>query len=193
MIDKEYLLDIKIKNNLLYQKIMSTGLTVAEFSEKYNIDSSAIYKLLNFKMNIYTKNNQLRKSVIKLLKIFNCEISDLFPKTNDIKNNRFIHTISEKDMLSLSYMSNDTLLISDFNDPVEKEVNDDIIEYILNLVSPRQRYILKMHYFNNMSFTDIAEQLGTSKQNVNLLYKNAMLRLKRKITKEKIMKHFSLK
>ena len=73
MLDNEYLLDMHIKNNVLYQCITSECNSIREFAKKYNVRSDTLCKLLNFKQPIYDSREWLKGKIVLV-------VSDLLKK-----------------------------------------------------------------------------------------------------------------
>ena len=64
MNSKEFRIETKIKNNLIYQKIIDLGFnSVSEFCRKYKLNQSTLGELINLKKSALDKNGNFSKLI----------------------------------------------------------------------------------------------------------------------------------
>lgn len=186
MQDKEYLIETKIKNNKLYQLIMKESTSIKDFCEKHNLCSVDIYKLMNFKYQLYKRTGELRKVVVSLLEIFNCKLEDIIPINYYVREtNKFLTEVTETEMLSLSDMSEENLLaLTDQTTETTEDqyIRKDNISVINNVLektlTPRERFILVELEANNSSSAKLAKALGITRTRVYQIRDKAIRKLK---------------
>jgi len=66
-------------------------------------------------------------------------------------------------------------------DPPQFCIADDV-EYGLECLSERERLVIQLSYFEDISFVEIADTLGTSRQNVSQIEKRALKKMKAKLS-----------
>jgi RNA polymerase sigma factor (sigma-70 family) len=77
---KDYRLEIKIKNNYLYEKMQEKGIsTASELARVVGLGPSVIGEILNLKVTAYTNKGTVRSSIQCLCDFFSCNPEDLFP------------------------------------------------------------------------------------------------------------------
>jgi RNA polymerase sigma factor (sigma-70 family) len=77
---KDYRLEIKIKNNYLYEKMQEYGIsTASELARVVGLGPSVIGDILNLKVTPYTNKGTVRSSIQCLCDFFSCNPEDLFP------------------------------------------------------------------------------------------------------------------
>ena len=111
---KEYRMEIKVKNNLLYKKIYDIYGSVSTFCDTFNISEGTIRQFLNFKCELYNKHTgELKDSVKKLLNIFKCPLNELFPENyKAVKTNKHVKEVSQQEIEAISMQSPEMNLLS---------------------------------------------------------------------------------
>lgn len=184
MLDNEYLLDMKIKNNVLYQRIMSECDTVKEFANKYNIRPNILHKLLNFKQVIYDNRKWSKGKIVPvitdLLKKLNCELSDIIPSDYEVKEtNHFFKEIDAITMSQLSYQEEQSLL-TDYTteDLCIKNEMKERLTNILSTLTPREERVVRGYYYLGKTVAELGQELSISNQYVSFILKKAITKLR---------------
>jgi len=77
---KEYLLELKIKNNYLFEQMLRVGIkTNAELAKAANVHPTAVGMIMNMKEVPYNLNGDIRPYVDKVLDTLGCGVEDIYP------------------------------------------------------------------------------------------------------------------
>jgi len=77
---KDYRVEVKVKNNYLFNLMQSYGLSnAAELSRASGLAQTAIGKVLNLKVPAFTKKGETTATAQALCDFFTCSVYDLFP------------------------------------------------------------------------------------------------------------------
>lgn len=68
-------------------------------------------------------------------------------------------------------------------DESEEVIDKIAVSQILNKLSPKERIIIEKRYFKDKTQTELAEELGVSQAQVSRIEKNALERIRKRITK----------
>ena len=156
------------------------GLTIKELSERAGILPSS-YTGFNAGSPPILSNGAVKPDAQKLANFFGMTLSDLWP-------DYFSPIPPEEEFLIDELVDNfhHGLLSLEFADPelqlLEKEKLRVINELILDLPE-RNRKVIMMKLFDNMTFTDIGLQFGVSTNRILQLFHIAMLRLEFRLKK----------
>ena len=175
--DKEYRVELRVKNNLLYKKIYDNYGTIKNFSDTAGISIQVIRDFLNFKCDLYNRRGgELKNSVKKLMDIFKCPLNELFPENYKvIETNKYVKEVSQQEIELISMQSSEmNLLTYSFDSEIEQIDLRNKIEKLINTLSPREAEIIRLKYFNNYTITEIAEELGIFKQRVGQIIEAAI-------------------
>lgn len=180
MIDDEYLLDIRIKNNVLYKRIISECKSVKEFAKKYTVSLEVLYKLLNFKQNLYNKKGRLLQSVQNVCDKLQCEIEDIIPSNYNIKdNNRFL---KEVDIITMSQLADMDIqyLLEDYSveeSHVKSEMKESL-DKALSTLRPREAEILRSYYCDDETQEEIAIKWNVTPQRIKQIIEKGLEKLR---------------
>ena len=195
MLDNEYLLDMRIKNNVLYQRIMSECDSIREFAKKYNVRSDTLCKLLNFKQPIYDSREWLKGKIVPvvsdLLKKLNCKLHDIIPEDYEVKDtNHFFKEIDAITMSQLSYDDQQSLLTDyTLEDIGIKENMKRDISSALTYLTPREERVIRDYYFFGKTYREIALELNTTHQRAKQIADKALHKLRFPPYNEKLLQY----
>lgn len=145
--DKEYRVELRVKNNLLYKKIYDNYGTIKNFSDTVGISIQVIRDFLNFKCDLYNRRGgELKNSVKKLMNIFKCPLNELFPENYKvIETNKYIKEVSQQEIELISMQSSEmNLLTYSFDSEIEQIDLRNKIEKLINTLSPREAEIIRL-------------------------------------------------
>ena len=184
MLDNEYLLDMRIKNNVLYQRIMSECNSITEFANKYNVRADTLCKLLNFKQPIYDSRKGLNGKFVPvisdLLKKLDCELYDIIPEDYEVKeSNHFFKEIDAITMSQLSYDDQQSLLTDYTTEDlcVQNELKRDLNE-ILQTLNPREERAVKDYYYMDKTYDEIGSELGITRERARQIIEKGLYKLR---------------
>ncbi|MDE1868198.1 MAG: hypothetical protein KGI08_10885 [Thaumarchaeota archaeon] len=145
--NKEYRLEIKVKNNLIMSKIESLGFdTIAAFCRKHGFRQGCLGDLVNMKMNPINKEGKFFDWIYRLCDVFACSIEDLF--TEDqlqtiLETNRFIAKVSKAEM---QFMLNQTKKQLSCEEQYVLEKLPQDVAGLLDTLTPREKRIIQMRF-----------------------------------------------
>lgn len=178
--DKEYRVELRVKNNLLYKKIYDNYGTIKNFSDTVGINIQSIRNFLNFKCDLYNrKDGELKNSVKKLMDIFKCPLNELFPENYKVvETNKYIKEVSQQEIELISMQSSEmNMLTYSLDSELEQIDLRNKIEKLINTLSPREAEIIRLRYFNNYTLAEIAKEASISKQRVRQIIETAIRKM----------------
>lgn len=177
---KEYRMEIKVKNNLLYKKIYDNYGSIINFSKATGISTYMIMGFLNFKYALYNKRDgELKNSVKKLMDIFKCPLNELFPENYKvIETNRHIKEISQQEIEMISMQNPEiNMLTYSIDSEVEQSELRDRIEKVLGTIRAREAEVIRLRYLDGYTLEEVGKRLGTSKARVGQIAKKALRKM----------------
>jgi RNA polymerase sigma factor (sigma-70 family) len=178
---KEYKIEIKVKNNLILQKIKSLGFeTVGSFCKKYNLCPTNLGRLVNLNQSaVISYDNSYRKIVFQLCDIFMCSPEDLF--TDEQK---YCEGITRKDYyvgeaeakFFLENNCQEQLLLEDKID--NETLKEKLIPEALSTLTSREQEIIKMRFEDDMTYRDIGLIFGISGNRIMQIEGKALRKLR---------------
>lgn len=190
---KEYRMEIKVKNNLLYKKIYDTYGSVKSFCNAVNLSDQTVIKFLNFKCELYNKRDgELKDSVKKLLDVFKCPLNELFPENyKTVETNKHVKEVSQQEIEAISMQSPEMNLLSyNIDSEVEQDELRNKIEKILNTLIPREAEIIRLRYFDNRTYDYIGQQFGISQERARQIEKSALRKMMHP-SRSRLLKEYS--
>lgn len=170
--DSEYALHCKLKNNLIYKRIMGAGYTsVGEFCRINGLQPSAIGELINLRKKPITKDGAWRLDAKRLADALGVEADDLFTeqqKQTELPSNVAMVQLPESLLIAAT---NPDLLAS--NEEMKRQVLD-----ALSHLGKRERRVLELKYFSDKTAVDIGQDMGISGQRVRDIEAAALRKLR---------------
>lgn len=138
---KDYRIEIKVKNNLLFKEIESTGYSILKFCKKYKIAYQSTLELIGMKKPAILKCGKFRKCAIDISTALGVHPEFLFNDEMKYfgfeKNTAFIEMDNEEVQGLLSNSCSDQYLINH---------SKDMINDVLSNLGARQRSVIN-HLF----------------------------------------------
>jgi RNA polymerase sigma factor (sigma-70 family) len=201
---KEYLVEYRIKNGLLFNKIKETGCeTITEFCEKYKFGKAAIGHFLNLQRTVFKKDGSLDKQAERLLELFQATPDELFParqfnqKLLDSKKTFFA---DEEDLIQIDNLIGSEPEYNQFQIEEDLQDKEDLIARLmqgLDSLNPKERQVVKLYYgidCQQMNFYQMAKMFGRTVESIRQKFQSGISKLqhpKRRLfikTGEKIIK-----
>lgn len=156
---KKLRIDLKIRNNVLYQLIFTNYKSVSDFCKSHGLHGSVVGDMLNLKKSSVFRSNggEYKKCSHDIASIFKMLPEDIFPKDiyNVLDNKSFV-TIN-MDELELPCSTTKE------NDPIAQlEYNNlrDNINKALSAIPEREREAIIMHFGLNDSAPQTFAEIG---------------------------------
>jgi RNA polymerase sigma factor (sigma-70 family) len=170
--DSEYALHCKLKNNLIYRRIMGAGYSsVNEFCRINGLQPSAIGELINLRKKPITKTGAWRSDTKRMADALGVEPEDLFTeqqKQTELPSNVAMVQLPESLLIAAT---NPDLLAS--NEEMKRQVVD-----ALSHLGKRERRVLELKYFSDKTSVEIGRDMGVSGQRVRDIEMAAIRKLR---------------
>lgn len=180
--NKDYRVEVRIKNNLLYSAIMEDSKSVAEFCRKYNLSAQRVGSLINMHAKtIYKQDGETLHAYVQVL----CDIlqkspCELFPEQYYLEQNNFAITANKNDLTSLSY-NREALMIANNDSPLNDTINEELknnVSKVLSTLSPREERIMRLRYIQDMTKSETARIMQISSTRASQIEEKALRKLK---------------
>lgn len=184
---KDYRVEIKVKNNLLYRAMLDNGIeTGAELARLSGCRLSLCYHALTLRLSLYTQSGEVRKSWIQISECLKRLPEDLVPKQHWYEKLEKNTGSFEASLSDLSYLTGpkapDQLV---FNS--EKK---NIIQDILKTLTPREQKILELRFGLNghepMTLREIGKIQNVTSVRIRSLELKALSKLRRPIRSSRL-------
>ena len=193
MSTKEYRMEIKVKNNLLYKKIYDTYGSVSAFCGTVDISEQMVRQFLNFKCELYNKRtSELKDSVKKLLNVFRCSLNELFPENYKvIETNKRVKEVSQQEIEAISMQSPELQLLTyDIDSEIEQSDLRNNIEKILSTLTSIESEVIRLRYLDGYTLEETGKRIGISKTRVDQIAKKAVRKMAHP-SRSKLLKEYA--
>ena len=191
---KDYLIDVRIKNNRLMQRILDAGFeNAADVARKTEFNNATVYQCLALKYSVYDKKFKLRVFPRRLSEYFLCEPTDLFPEEvwyEALEENHAQLEASGHEIQSLTNQTRGSIEGLEHLIDMEK-VGDGLMRVFDKskeddarqaAVKKRMADVLRMRYEDEMTLEDTARALDVTRERIRQIEAKA-LRILRHPTK----------
>ena len=176
---KDYRIEVKIKNNLLWQAMQSKGIkNAAQLARAVDLTPSLIGRYLNLQEPVYTKQGDYKPSFMKICDFFEMIPVDLYPeeRMNDplLKNKGAIE-IGKSELKQLIVKESDPLAL------LHQDRRSDAVHELLGMLRKKEADILAKSMGiggGECTMAEIAEEYGISTARVYQIRDKAIRRLK---------------
>lgn len=183
--EKDFIVEVKIKNAYLYHKIYDKYKSIKELSEASGVNRTVIYSLLNFKWQeyVFKSDGTLTSPVIKLIKFLKLDENKLITENYlKVQKNKVTKEMDFKDINNVISM-NETKALEYISEERDLQNIEDK-NYLENLfkscgaLTEEQEKIIKLHYYEGKSLEELQEELGYSRQTVVAAITSGLKKLK---------------
>lgn len=176
---KDYRIEVKVKNNLLWQAMQSKGIkNAAHLSREVSLKPTLIGRYLNLKENVYDRKGNYKESFQRICDYFNMMPADLYPveRMNDpLLNNKGAVEVSEIELKQLGGVESDPVAL------VHQEQVQEAVHRLIDLVTPREAKAVKMKAGiddREHTYQEIGDELGVSKDRARQIHERALRRMR---------------
>lgn len=204
---KEFRLEIKIKNNLLYRAIKDAGFkTIKDFCKKTEISYQMTCHLITMRISPISKvyrskrtkkeNGVFIQHVYKICNALNKTPSDLFSQCHIDYDGpgKTTTEIGKKEIDSYLEMTrqNNLLECDDFTDKIDIEQNlPTIIDQQLNTLTPREAKVIRMRFGIDMNsdytLEEIGKQFDVNRERIRQIEAKALRKLRHHSRSKKLV------
>lgn len=170
--------EIKVRNNLLLQKMRERGWSNAELSRQSNVPQTTIGLLLNLKFDPLNKKGAWRQPVLKICDALQCVPDDVFPEAMPVWLKNTVE-ITSNEMIGLESESTP-------EDDYEKNELSEAIAKMLKTLSPREERVMRMIWLDGMSKVEVAEVFDVGAERIRQIEQRSFRKLRHPCRTKKI-------
>lgn len=191
---KEYKIDIRVKNNLIYQKILQTGCkSIAEFCRKNKLSQRAVGDVIRMQTPVTTLDGMWSEIVKELCDVLSCEPEDIITEEQkQIVENRKLEIYADaQQVMSLTNNSEKVASLEYIDEEIdETTINKELFEQ-LNTLTPREKEILEMRFGlggeGDSTLEDCAKKFGVNRERIRQLEARALRKLRHESRSGKLL------
>lgn len=182
---QEYRIDIKVRNNIILQKIEQSGYkSVADFCHQNNFKyHSQLGEIINMKTSPLNSLGEFRPVIVKVAEALGCDPLDLFSDTQlhtILKTNKRMIAVGEAEMKFMIEKENNQLLLEDSVLELQKS---EAIEDVLEKLTPREEKVLQMRYGlgeypREYSLEECGIEFGVTRERIRQMEAKALRKLR---------------
>ena len=172
---KDYRIEIKVKNNLLWQAMQAKGIaTAADLSRLSGVPQAEIGKYLNLKKGIFNKFGDFRPSFETLCSFFNLMPIELYPEeqmTDPILNNKRVIEADANQLMHLGHTELDPTEI------IRLDQRAEAVHKMLGSITASERKVVELKhgfYGEEKTFAEIGKEFNVSAGRVAQIYYKAL-------------------
>lgn len=185
--DKDYRVEIRVRNNLLYNRIYSKYESIASFCEQCKVSAITVSGLLNFKENIFDKNGFVKEKVKAIADALKCNLEDIIPANYITReSNRYVKEVSEEELIAIEDINEPALLSYEPESEYEKAELEAAIKEVLDSLPKRDREVLILRFFEGKTLQQVADMWGRSRQLVRIIEERALSRCRHPSKRNKL-------
>lgn len=189
---KEYKIEVKIKNNLLYSAIVEAGYaSLKKFAAAHGIPYASLCHLISMRNPaIHSKTGKITKTTERICKILNKMPSEIFTDYQancSLKSNKFEADVGENEISAyLAMRQASGLLEYVMENEGDREIMDSDLKKslsdVLDDLTPREEKVLRMRFGidteTNYTLDEIAEKYGVTRERIRQIEHRALMKLR---------------
>ena len=182
---KDYRIEVKIKNNLLWQAMQSKGIkNAAHLSRETGVTQTVVGRYLNLVEKVYDRQGNYKQSFQKICDYFNMMPAELYPEERMIQpleNNKRVMEANAAELLQLGSRE------SDPTEVIRLEQRAEAVHKLLDLLSEREALVVNLRSGMDgdpHTLEEIGALIGKSRERVRQIYDKAMRKMRRPQTLE---------
>lgn len=168
---KEYVIQAKVKNNLILSRILESYSSVSQFCLVNDLNNTTVGRFINMQAPALTPGGAWNNAALKLADALGEDPSDLFTTEQaeaKLKTNEAYIEMSRQQVLALS----DPLQVLEASDLVTKLLGN------CNL-SSREEAVLQLRFYDELSLDDIGKRLEISTERVRQIEAKSLRKLRK--------------
>lgn len=176
---KDYRIEVKVKNNLLWQAMQSKGINNgAELARETGINQKLVSRYLNLQENVYDRYGNYKKSFQKICNYFNMMPVELYPEErmkDPLLKNKGVIEVSGAELKQLSGVETNPMAL------IHQQQVQESVRRLIDLISPREAKVINMKNGINdreYTFAEIAEEIGVSEGHVRTIHAKAIRKMR---------------
>jgi RNA polymerase sigma factor (sigma-70 family) len=195
--DKEYLLQIKVKNNLVYSAIKAKGYnSIPKFAKDNDIEYSWICRILSMTQTIFDKKGNYTRRTLKLCDVLGVAVDDLFTENQKYSRDKIQKNIElgEKEVEAYCAMlENANLNQLSMEERLDIEQLETIHNKNLETLTPREQKVINLRFGLNgnkeHSLGEAGEIFGINRERIRQIEAKALRKLRHPSRSENYIEH----
>lgn len=182
---KDYRIEVKIKNNLLWQAMQSKGIkNAAHLSRETGVAQALVGRYLNLVEKVYDRQGNYKQSFQKICDYFNMMPVELYPEERMVEplaNNKRVMEANASELLQLGSRELDPTEV------IRLEQRAEAAHKLLDLLSEREALVVNLRSGMDgdpHTLEEIGAAIGKSRERVRQIYDKAMRKMRRPQTLE---------
>lgn len=177
---KDYRIEVKIKNNLLWQAMQSKGIkNAAHLSRETGVTQTVVGRYLNLVEKVYDRQGNYKESFQKICDYFNMMPAELYPEERMIEplaNNKRVIEANAAELLQLGSRELDPTEV------IRLEQRAEAVHKLLDLLSEREALVVNLRSGMDgdpHTLDEIGALIGKSRERVRQIYDKAIRKMRR--------------
>ena len=172
---------IKLKHGVLYQAMLRHGMNQSQMARHLGIRPEHLGLLMNMR---YVPKIEMKNDLRSKLEYFcGCAFDEIFPhelseNIDFLKSKKRFDTFIEADPQFLLEKTQSRLFLESPLIHAEREQAKEIIEEVISTLSDREAAVIRLHYFDGMTFEKIGAQYNVTRERVRQILTKAENRLR---------------
>ena len=186
MSDKHYLVEVKVRNNLLLKKIKEAGFdTMAEFCRRFDLNPVFVSAVATFKISAQKSSGEWRSHFLKIAEALRCLPEDICPpqhRQTALKKNTSSFEASPEEVVG--YISGSAECSAPAIDHIiDRENNERVSQILSQRLTPREERIIRARFGmtpdgKEKTYVELAEELNLSRAYINIIEHRAIRKLR---------------
>lgn len=180
----EYRIDIKVRNNLILDRISKMGYSSPyEFCKEINISYPTLLKYINLRKSIYTRGGTIVPSIIKLCEKLKCSVEELFTLTQMEQDDYKKEITLKVNEAEMKYMMESAQNQFSLDNLSEKETKENLVEKMINKLPTRYQKVINMRFglgeFNEPhSLEECSKKFNVTRERIRQMESKALRHLR---------------
>lgn len=179
---KDYRVEVRVKNNLLYDAIVGEYGSIKKFCEIFKFSQCYIGELINMKIrSIYKeRSNELTDTVKRLCDVLGKSVGELFPTQYYLEKNKVVLERNKEELVSLESCP-EVLCLPAEDCTFDKVNNAELkraLDDVLDTLSPKEEEVIRLRHYEEESYDRIANKFGVCKERIRQIERKALSKLR---------------
>lgn len=176
--EKDYRLEVKVKNNLLHKAMLNNGLfTNADLARASGLDHSTVGRMMNLKVPLYDDYGNMRVCWRRTSEVLKTLPEDLIPKKHHNKGLK-----SNKASTEVDFTFVESMIAKNPDELMIEHKMQDAVHEMLDTIPLRHATVLQMRFGLDgrepMELSEVGDVFGVSKERVRQIEAKALRMLK---------------
>jgi len=194
---KDYRVSVKVRNNRILRAAEGVGLSIPALAKAIGASYPALNDLVNMTTSPFGRNGDVYPWVERLILFTGVPFDELFSEQQReaLVSNRSEREVDADEMFAFISASDRPQMSGPDYLAETAELSRDVAAVFESALSKRQQYIIDrrygLHGQDEMTYSDIATELGVTTERVRQLEFNALRKLKHPCASASLIRHLN--